>query len=186
MPVKPVSYPDHLYFVTTSIVHHLLLLEEETFKRIVLDSIHYSHTNKGILLFAFVIMPNHIHFIAQFNEAYRLSDMMRDFKRHTARQIIRQLQAQRSSKILESLAKANIDKRQHFKIWEDEYDARNIYSTDFPEQKMDYIHNNPCQPQWKLVEYPEEYLWSSARFYIIDQPAIIPIDDVRDLLRAST
>jgi len=127
-------------------------------------------------------MPNHIHFIAQYNEAYRLSDMMRDLKRHTARQIIRQLQAQRSSKILDSLTKANTDKRQLFKIWEDEYDARNIFSTEFLEQKMDYIHNNPCQPQWKLVELPEDYPWSSARFYLTDQQAVIPIDDVRDLL----
>jgi len=182
VPVKPVFNPDHHYFVTTSIAHHYWLLKEEAFKRIVLDSLHYSRTNKGILLFAFVLMPNHIHFIAQYNEAYRLSDMMRDLKRHTARQIIRQLQAQRSSKILDSLTKANTDKRQLFKIWEDEYDARNIFSTEFLEQKMDYIHNNPCQPQWKLVELPEDYPWSSARFYLTDQQAVIPIDDVRDLL----
>jgi putative transposase len=182
MPVKPFFDPDHLYFVTTSVVNHIPLFKREPFIRIVLDSLHFFRTNKGILLFAFVIMPNHLHFIARFNEAYKLSDMIRDFKRHTARQIIRELQAKKSNKILETLTRANTDKRQQFKIWEDEYDARDIYSTEFLEQKMDYIHNNPCQPQWKLVELPEDYPWSSARFYLLDQPSIIPVDDVRDLL----
>jgi hypothetical protein len=47
---------------------------------------------------------------------------------------------------------------------------------------MDYIHLNPCQPQWKLVEDPVDYIWSSARFYMADLSAIIPVDDVREFL----
>jgi len=50
------------------------------------------------------------------------------------------------------------------------------------ELNMDYIHRNPCQPHWKLVESPEEYLWSTAGFYLDGKPCVIPIDYVRGFL----
>jgi hypothetical protein len=33
------------------------------------------------------------------------------------------------------------------------------------EQKLEYIHFNPLQERWNLVKSPEDYYWSSARFY---------------------
>jgi REP element-mobilizing transposase RayT len=181
MPVKPIFNPNRLYFVTTSVVNHIQLFKREDFIRIILDSFHYLRTIKGIQIFIFVVMPNHVHFIAWFSEKFALADVMRDFKRHTARQMIRQLQAENNQKILGLLKDASNNKNQEFKVWEGGYDARDIFSVEFLEQKMNYIHYNPCQPQWKLVDSPEEYLWSSARFYLTDMPAIIAIDDVRDL-----
>jgi hypothetical protein len=106
---------------------------------------------------------------------------MRDFKRHTARQIIRQFKAKEETQRLELLQDLNKDSRQEYKVWEDRYDARDIFSIEFLEQKMDYIHHNPCQPHWNLAELPEDDPWSSARFYIADKPAVIPVDDVREL-----
>ena len=181
MPVKPNFNPDYLYFVTTTVVNHSHLFKREDFIRIILDSFHYLRTVRRVQFFIFVIMPNHIHFIARFRDEYKLSDAMRDFKRHTARQIIRQLQVENNQKMLDVLRKASNDKSQEFKVWEDGYDARGVFSVEFLEQKMNYIHYNPCQLQWKLVDLPEEYPWSSARFYLVDIPAIIPVDDVRDL-----
>jgi len=46
---------------------------------------------------------------------------------------------------------------------------------------MNYIHYNPCQEHWKLSPTPEDYLWSTARYYASKEPCIIPIDDVRDI-----
>ncbi len=37
------------------------------------------------------------------------------------------------------------------------------------EQKLDYLHNNPLQERCDLVNYPEEYKWSSAEFYLEEQ-----------------
>jgi len=133
-------------------------------------------------LFVFVIMPNHIHIIVQFSEEYPLSDVMRDFKKYTARQIYRQFSAEGNNKVLDMLQKEGERVRQEYKVWEDSYDARDIFSIEFLQQKMDYIHHNPCQPQWRLVEAPEEYPWSTAGFYLDGKPCIIPIDDVRESL----
>jgi putative transposase len=181
MPVRPNFNPDYLYFVTTTAERHVHIFKHEPIIRIILDSLHFIHTNGRMDLFAFVIMPNHVHFIGRFSKDHSLSDIMRDFKRHTARQIIRQLQAKDNTDTLNLLKQLNEDNRQEHKVWEDGYDARDIFSIEFLEQKLNYLHHNPCQPHWNLAETPEDYPWSSARFYIADKPTVIPVDDVRDL-----
>ena len=55
--------------------------------------------------------------------------------------------------------------KQKYKVWEDGYFAENIFSPEFLTQKLDYVHNNPLQDHWRLAETPEDYPWSSARFY---------------------
>lgn len=182
MPVKPNFDSANLYFVTTTAIKHLHLFKRDVIKRIILDSFHHLRATGKIKLFIFVVMPNHIHIIALFSNEYTISDMMRDFKKFTARQIYRQYQAEENIKILEMLRKEGQKVKQEYKVWEDGYDARDIFSTPFLQQKMDYIHQNPCQPQWKLVESPEQYLWSTAAFYLDGKPCIIPIDDVREIL----
>ena len=182
MPIHPYFDPDHLYFVTTNAERHAHLFRHESIIRILLDSLHFLRTDARMLLFVFVIMPNHIHFIAKFSKEYTLADMMRDFKRHTARQMIRQLQAEDQTQTLALLQSFNKDLRQDLKVWEDSYDGRNVFSLKFLEQKMNYIHYNPCRSHWNLATAPEEYPWSSAGFYIADKPCVIPVDDVRELL----
>jgi hypothetical protein len=34
------------------------------------------------------------------------------------------------------------------------------------EQKLEYIHNNPVAEKWAMCKLPEDYRWSSARFYL--------------------
>lgn len=181
MPVQPEFNPDYLYFVTTSADNHIHIFNREAVIRVLLDSLDFLRANNRMSLFAFVIMPNHIHFIARFGRKHTLSDTLRDFKRHTARQIINQLRARDRSSMLARLQDLNQDWRQTYKVWEDGYDAREVFSPWFLEQKMDYIHYNPCQPHWKLAALPEDYPWSSARYYLADKTAIIHMDDARDL-----
>lgn len=182
MPVKPYFNPDYFFFVTTAAVKHAHLLRQDVIKRIIVDSFHYLRTEGQMKLFVFVVMPNHIHFIAQFNDECPLPDVMRDFKKFTARQIYRHVQAEENTKALAFLRKEGMAVKQEYKVWEDGYDARDVFSKEFLEQKMEYIHYNPCQPQWSLVKTPEEYLWSTARFYLANQPCVIPVNDVRNFV----
>ena len=181
MPVRPNFNPDYLYFVTSTAVEHFHLFQQDSIKRILVDSLHFLRTKRRMNLYVFVIMPNHIHFIARFSKEYKLSDGLRDFKRHTARCILRELCAQRATHTLTLLRQTINDPRQEYKVWEAGYDARDIFSVEFLQQKMDYIHWNPCQLKWKLTSVPEDYLWSSAPFYVAGKSTIIPIDDVRSL-----
>jgi len=181
MAVKPEFNPDYLYFVTTTAEKHAHLFAPNWVRQILLDSLQFLRTSGRINLYAFVIMPNHIHFIARFAREHPLSAMLRDFKRHTARQMISRYQAESHVRMLNALRASNHDQRQEYKVWEDGYDARDVFTLDFLQQKLNYLHNNPCQEHWKLSELPEDYLWSSARFYLADQACIIAVDDVREL-----
>lgn len=182
MSIRPNFDLHYFYFVTTTAVGHVHLFKRDVIKRIILDSLHHIRTVRGVKLFVFVIMPNHIHFIAQFADEYPLADMLRDFKKFTARQIYRQFQVEENAKVLDALRKEGEKVKQAYKVWEDGYDARDMFSMEFLQQKMDYMHHNPCQPQWKMVESPEQYIWSTAGFYMDGKPCVIPIDDVREFL----
>jgi hypothetical protein len=112
-------------------------------------------------------------------EGHTLPDVMRDFEKHTARQIIRQYQAEDNHKVLAFLEQAASRlPDQQYKVWQDGYDARDVFSREFLRQKTKYIHNNPCQPHWGLVERPEEYSWSSSRYYLLGKPTVVAIDDI--------
>lgn len=182
MGVRPNFDPAHLYFITTTAASHRPIFQRDVVKHILVDSMNYMRVSGWINLYAFVIMPNHIHLITRFLSDHQISDVMREFKKHTSKQIIRQFQAEDNQSALTMLRKAANDiPGQEFKVWEHGYDARDIFSPDFLQQKLDYIHFNPCRPQWKLVEQPEDYPWSSARYYYAGKTAIINIDDVREL-----
>jgi REP element-mobilizing transposase RayT len=183
MPVHPNFDPANLYFITTNAVDRVHLFRRDVIKRIIVDSLNYMRVSHWLNLHAFVVMPNHIHFIVRFLADYTPTDVMREFKKHTSKQIIRQYQAEDNQRVLAFLERAAQHlSDQHYKVWEEGYDARDVFSIEFLRQKVTYIHHNPCQPHWQLVERPELYPWSSARYYLLGQPAIIAIDDLSELL----
>jgi hypothetical protein len=73
-------------------------------------------------------------------------------------------------------------KKQRYKVWEDGYLAKDLFTPEVLRQKVEYIHMNPVQERWGLARAPEKYMWSSARFYVLGEPAVIPVQDVRELL----
>ncbi len=178
---RPNFQPEHLYFITTKAVDYLHIFQREATKRLLLDTLDAFRLQKRWQLFCFVIMPNHLHLIAQFLAADPFDAVLRDYKKQTADRIVRQFKAEENQQALALLSEKGKPLKQQFKVWEDGYNAKTVVTEDFLQQKMDYIHNNPCQPHWTLSSTPERYLWSSARFYHTDQPCIIPIDDVRKI-----
>jgi putative transposase len=182
-PVKPSFDPANLYFITTTAVNRTHIFWPREHKQIIVESLNYMRQEGWFNLFAYVIMPNHVHLIMKFLPPRNLGNVMRDFRKFTAKQIIQQCQVESQQEMLtviEIVGEA-IKKSKH-KIWEDGYDAREIFSLGFLEQKLDYIHHNPCQSQWQLADQPEDYLWSSACFYLEERPAVIEVDDLREFL----
>ena len=171
--------PAYLYFVTTTAVRRFHLFKQDLIKRILVDGLYFLRSARGVDLYAFVIMPNHIHVIIRCPEQYPLKDAIRDFKANTARLIVRQFQAERNQTALDQLSAAvHRQEKQKYKVWEDGYNFRSIYSAAFLKQKMDYIHNNPLQPHWSLAENMDDYIWSSARYYLDGEPALIPLSEM--------
>ena len=106
-----------------------------------------------------------------------LIDFMRDFKKYTSTQIRKQLEADKDLVQLERL-RANAKKyhKQVFKLWEDRYDDFVLYEDHAIQQKFDYIHMNPVRAG--LVENPEDWLYSSARNYILNDNSIIEVTPI--------
>ena len=180
---RPDFNPDHLYFVTTSAVEHHHLFRRDVVKRLIVDNLDCMRLRKRFKLYVFVIMPNHIHIIIQCYAEDPLADVIRDLKKHIADRLIRHYRVEGNQSVLDFLALAvTRPDKQRYKVWEDGYDAKDVFSPKFLCQKMTYSHNNPCQPHWNLVEHPEDYVWSSARFYLLEESAIIPLDNANHLL----
>jgi len=180
---RPDFDPDHLYFVTSGTVQHRHLFRRDVMKRLVVDNLDCMRLRKRLKLYAFVVMPNHVHLIVQCRMEDPLADVVRDLKKRIADRLIRHYQVEDNQAALDFLASAVArSSKQRYKVWEDGYNAKDIFSAEFLRQKMNYVHNNPCQPRWNLVEHPEDYAWSSARFYLLEKPAVIPVDNVNLLL----
>jgi REP element-mobilizing transposase RayT len=180
---RPDFNPAHLYFLTTSTAERRRLFERDAMRRLVVDALDCMRLRGRFKLYAFIVMPNHLHGILQCSAEDPLADVVRDLKKHIADRIVRHYEAEDDQRVLGLLASlADRSSRVRYKVWEDGYNAKDVFSPEFLRQKMTYLHNNPCQDHWSLVERPEDYVWSSARFYLLEQRAVIPIDSASCLL----
>ncbi len=180
---RPEFDPEHLYFVTTTTAQRTLVFQRDMVKRTLLDTLYHTCMMNQVQLFAFVLMPNHVHVIIQCPPDCPLANWARAFKTLAAQLIVRHYQVEDNRQALDALAAlVTRPKKQVYKVWEDGYLAKSIATPSFLEQKLTYIHNNPVQPHWHLVDEPEDYGWSSARTYLAEEPCLIPIRDARELL----
>lgn len=152
----------NIYFYTATITNWRNLLEPNKYKDIIIDSLRYLVNSKKIKLYGFVIMPNHIHFIWELLEFNGKEMPHASFMKFTSHQIQKDLQLNHP-KVLDHF-KVNTDTRT-YQFWQRDSMATHLYSPEVIYQKLDYIHNNPCQGKWMLATSPLHYNYSSATFY---------------------
>ena len=150
-------FPD---FFTSTILEWKLLLKPDKFKDIIIESIRFLVNDKRVVIYAFVIMNNHIHLIWQVSDAYKLTDVQHSFMKYTARMILKELR-NNHKKVL-ALFEVNAKDRR-YQIWERNPLSVSLFSKKVFLQKLDYIHNNPVRAG--LCTLPEIYKYSSAAFY---------------------
>ena len=155
-----------LYYLTFQIVGWVDLFTRPVYKDIAIDSFKYCQQNKGLSIFAFVIMSNHIHLLAQ-SEMGDLSGTIRDFKNYTSKKFLERIndgvESRRKWMKMVFEYHGRFKNKQTNQIWTHGNHAELIYTQKFIEQKVDYIHNNPVRAG--IVSKPEDYLYSSARNY---------------------
>ena len=146
----------HLYFITASVIDwkHLFITPE--YANIPLYSLTWLQQQKRILLFAFVVMPSHLHAILK-PEVDSIGIIIQRFGSFTAHEILQRLQKDKQKALLNLFQQKKRDGRHAHSIWQD-IQAKNIYSMDLLLQKMEYIHQNPIAKDWKLVEDRADYI----------------------------
>jgi REP element-mobilizing transposase RayT len=83
--------PEAVYFVTFTTVNWIDVFTRLIYKEIIVDSLNYCIKNKGLMVYAWVIMSNHVHLVIESRNA-PLEDIMRDLKKHTSKKIIKAIE----------------------------------------------------------------------------------------------
>ncbi len=157
-----INFDYHPQFFTATILEWKPLLKEDEFKDIVIDSLLFLKKEKSIEVYSFVIMPNHIHLVWQIQDGFKRENIQMRFLKFTAQQMKFRLIDTNDSRLQDF--QVNTSDRQ-YQFWERNALSVDLWSEKVFMQKMEYIHNNPLQDKWKLVQYPEDYRYSSAKFY---------------------
>ena len=177
------------HFVTATVVDWVDVFSRKNYRDCIIDCLDYCIKNKGMIIYGYVIMSNHIHMIVQ-SEQGELSDLLRDFKKFTAKTILEKIQTEPESRrewMLERfrLATESHIRNKNFQFWQYGNHPEEIYTNKFMWSKLDYIHLNPIRAG--IVSKASEYIYSSASNYVHDSGLIVitkadnPIVDVLNL-----
>lgn len=172
--------PIGVYFVSFATVYWIDIFTRETYFKILEDSVKYCRKEKGMELFAYCFMPNHIHLI--FRDANENpASLLRDFKKHTSKQILKAIEENPKESRKEWLLwmfrragekSANIST---YKFWQHHNQPIELWSTPVIKQKLEYIHNNPVTAGF--VSQPTQWKYSSARNFE-EEDAAFEIDSM--------
>jgi putative transposase len=132
------------HFITCTVVGWLPVFTRQKYLDIITAALSFCRQEKGLRLHAYVILDNHLHLMVS---ADNLSQMIRDFKRHTAKEILaaaRQEDKQWLLKQFEFFKSAHKRDSQH-QVWQEGFHPQAITTEDMLRQKLDYIHYNPVR-----------------------------------------
>ena len=157
-----------IHFITFAVVEWVDVFTRKEYKDILIESLKHCQKSRGLVVYSWCVMSNHVHLIisAKNNDT---SEILRDFKKFTSKEIIRAISnhtgESRKEWMLEIFRKAGAQNSQNktYQFWRQDNHPKELFSPEFTNQKLDYIHNNPVEAG--VVEKAEEYLYSSAKDY---------------------
>lgn len=141
----------HTYFITPTIWNWYYIFDRHDRWRIIADSIKYCQENKGLEVYAYVFMLNHLHLIIRSPD---VSGFLRDFKKFTSKKLVENI-GESEPEVLELFRSEG-----GYRFWKEDNQPKIIESEGFALQKMRYIHNNPVVKGY--VDRAEDWKWSSA------------------------
>ncbi len=166
--------PNAIHFCTLTTIEWIDVFTKNEYFETILNSLKYCQQNKGLTLFGFVFMTNHIHLLFQVEQPYSAEIFLRDFKKWTTHEL-RKIVEQDNRRYIQNLLKTTIFKRNKntFQIWQKNNYPEIIEIEKFFKQKLNYVHQNPVKKGY--VEKEEEWVYSSARNWLSDDHSIIAV-----------
>ena len=146
--IKDQSAP---HYLTLQIVYWKDLFSRSVYKDLIIDRLRFCQKEKGLEIYAYVIMSNHIHLLVRSANSV-LSGTIRDFKKYCSKRIIDfiEISDKESRKNWMLLLFKHAAKRQNkkgtYQVWTHENHAIEMISNAFIESKVEYIHNSPHRP----------------------------------------
>ncbi len=166
-----------LYFYTSTIKSWKPLIHQYQFYSLLTESLSFLHKKNCIRVYGFVIMPNHIHLIWQLLRANGRESPAASFMKFTGHQFESHIR----TKNPEDLQQYKVDwNTRKYNFWQPEPDWFLLLKEKTTLQKLNYIHMNPLQEKWSLVDDPGKYEYSSAKFYETGIQTFDFLHDYRD------
>jgi putative transposase len=159
-----------IHFLTLTVTDWVDVFTSPNHKMTIIESLRHCQKEKGLEIYAWVLMSNHLHLIAAAanDKQNDLSDILRDFKKFTSKTIVKNINQEPESRrewMLDrfEFAGRNDKKIKNYKFWQEGNEPKPIYNNTFFEQKLIYIHQNPIRAM--IVSRQEDYIFSSASNY---------------------
>ena len=163
-PRNSQMFLDDVYFWTNSVKDWEKLFKPDKYKHLIIKTLQELVNKSFIKVYAYVIMPNHVHFIWEMLKKNKKEMPHVSFNKKVGHEIINDLKVNHP-KVLEYFKVDEKDRE--YRIWQRDPLAIEMDYLQKLEQKLDYIHLNPLQAHWNLAQYPEDYRWSSAKFLVL-------------------
>jgi REP element-mobilizing transposase RayT len=154
---------DHYpHFMTCTVVAWLPVFSQPCFTEVIYDSWRFLQREREITILAYVILENHLHWIAV---GPQLGKRVGEFKSYTATTILQRMKEKRYMTLLQELS---YDKLRHkvdqtYQLWQEGSHPQCLESIEVLRQKIDYTHSNPMRRGY--VDDPLHWRYSSAGNY---------------------
>jgi putative transposase len=158
---------DGVYFITLTVLEWINIFTKKEYFHVLRDSLRFCIQNKGLLVYEYVFMTNHIHMIIGAREdGDSIDEIVWNFKKFTTHEFKKLIENDNRNYV------GRLLKRSYFKrtdvelqVWQKEHYAETIFSEKFRNQKSRYIWMNPVKEEYVLN--PEDWYYSSARQKIL-------------------
>jgi REP element-mobilizing transposase RayT len=161
--------PEGLYFVTFAVVDWVDVFTRDVYREIFIDSLNWSVKNKGLVVYAWVLMTNHVHLIVSRKGENRLEDIFRDIKKFTSVKIVHEIKQNTTEsrkewmlRIFRENGELN-SQNEKYQFWQHGNHPIELNNNQILEQKLEYLHNNPVKHGF--TNSKDSYNWSSALDY---------------------
>jgi REP element-mobilizing transposase RayT len=168
--------PNGIYYITFTILGWRKIFNNDKYCNLIYKWFDYIKNNYGNKIHGYAIMPNHLHILMYVSDKSPvISKLIFNSKRFLAYGIVDLLEGDGEYGLLKYFRDNKEKLKAQHKVFEDRYDSLIIQTEKLFLEKLNYIHNNPCQEKWGLDEYPEDYKHSSAANYILGR-GVYPVD----------
>ena len=167
------------YYLTSVAKDRLPVFRKDNIKEIVCKAIAEARTSAGFLLFAYVVMPDHLHTIV--GSELKPSKVLQYINGIISRRLIQFLKDEGHQRSLQKLRHEDMRRNYRYSLWDHHPNAKLLPNEDIFLQKLRYVHLNPVRAG--LVEKAEDYRFSSARIWsrrpLEDEPLLVDIDQIK-------
>lgn len=161
------------HFLTFSCFRKRAFLSRDRTRQYVIDALERARAKFGFDLWAYVIMPTHVHLLLfPKGETCDMGKVESAIKVSVSRKAINYLRRE-NPRGLKHLATGEVDTPYRFWMAANGYD-QNVVSREAAVKISEYIHNNPVLAG--LCLEPEDWIWSSAREWAEEGTSLLRID----------